>query len=272
MKIIVIAILMLFPLFVDAQTKGENEFKVQSFSLSDKLDENSIIDPEFGKYTAYDFDINTSDHFIIKVKSNEFTPYLLISSPKGKNIFAYPKNNKNEAILDTVATETGKWSLYVICDTLESGAFNLSINFCDKRSYAFPSSANISVLLKYLIAHAEPHFGFIIPRCTISENNTLISPIKFPQALSSIIDIEKEAYIMTFYDGKDENLADKTYQSIKKSLKDNLPDSFINKEFTKSEIYTKFTKFSSLNQPSVYLRFYKSTSMGTKITIEIEPK
>ncbi len=272
MKKIIIAILILFPLIVNSQQRGENEFKVQSFSLSDKLDENSIIDPEFGKYTAYDFDINASDHFIIKVKSKDFIPYLLISSPKGKNIFAYPKNNRNEAVLDTIATETGKWSLYVICDTLESGNFDLRINFCDKKSYDFPTSNSANILLKYLIAHAEPEFGFIIPRCSEGENNNLISPIKFPQSLSSIIDIEKNSYIINFFNGSDENLAEKTYQSIKKSLKDNLQESYINKEFTKSEIYTKFTKFSSLNKPSVYLRYYKSTPQGIKVTIEIEPK
>ncbi|HPN39090.1 MAG TPA: hypothetical protein PL041_11870 [Melioribacteraceae bacterium] len=272
MKKILIIISILFPLFVIAQTKAENDFKVQSFSLSDKLDENSVIDPEFGKYTAYDFDINNSDHFIIKVKSKEFTPYLLISSPKGKNIFAYPKNNKNEAVLDTVATETGKWSLYVICDTLEAGSFDLKINFCDKKSYAFPTSNNAATLIKYLTLHAEADFGFIVPRCSVFESNFVVSPIKFPQAISSVIDIEKNTYIITFYEGNDENIAEKTYQSIKKSLKDNLIDNYINKEFTKSEIYSKFTKFSSLNKPSVYLRYYKSTKNGTKVTIEIEPK
>jgi hypothetical protein len=272
MKKLLFAFLLLIPLVVKTQQKVENDFKVQSFSLSDKLDENSIIDPEFGKYTAYDFDINASDYFIVKVKSKDFIPYLLISSPKGKNIFAYPKNNKNEAILDTVASETGKWSLYVICDTLESGSFDLKISFCDKKSYNFPNSTSANVLLKYLIAHAEADFDFIIPRCKVNEDNSLISPLNFPQSINSIIDKDKKVYIIKFYEGSDENLAEKTYQSIKKSLKDNLSDAYINKEFTKSEIYTKFTKFSSLNKPSVYLRYYKATSQGIKVTIEIEPK
>lgn len=269
-KILIISLLILF-IEIQAQIKSTNDFRVQSFSLSDRLDVSSIVDPEIGRYTAYDFDINSSDYFIVKVKSNDFVPYLLISSPKGNNIFAYPKNGKNSAILDTVANETGKWSLYVICDTSESGSFELKISFSDKKSYELPKANDVKTLLRYIIAHAEADFGFLISRCKSSSENKYISPIKFPQSIESIIDVNKKAYIITFYKGNDEGLAEKTYQSIKKSLKDNLDEVYINKEFTKSDIYSKFTKYSALKKPSVYLRLYKPSTEGTLVTIEVEP-
>ncbi len=271
MNKILIFCLIILSFGINAQEKSTNDFRVQSFSLSDRLDISSIVDPEIGRYTAYDFDINNSDHFIVKVKSNDFVPYLLISSPKGNNIFSYPQTGKNVAILDTVANETGKWSLYVICDTSESGSFDLKISFSDKNSYELPNTNDVKTLLKYIIAHAESDFGFLLSRCKLESDNRYVSPIKFPQSISSVIDLNKKAYIITFYKGKDEGIAEKTYQSIKKSLKDNLDDIYINKEFTKSDIYLKFTKYSALKKPSVYLRLYKPSSEGTLVTIEVEP-
>ena len=96
--------------------KNDTDFKVQEFTLQDKLDETSTIDPSFGKYTAFDFDINNNDHFIITVNSEEFTPYMFISSPKGKNIFAFPKKGVKQLnlILLQMKAANGVYTLFAI--------------------------------------------------------------------------------------------------------------------------------------------------------------
>jgi len=269
----VLMIFLLSTIIVSGQIKTNNDFKVQSFSLDDKLDEKSKIDPSYGKYADYEFDINSNDHFVITVSSNDFTPYLFISSPKGKNIFAYPGKNSHTAELDTVANESGKWSLYVVCDTLEQGNYTLSISFSDKKSYSFPTSNDFNTVLRYLVAHANANFAFIKKRTTFEANNTYNSPIKFPQAVNSKLTVDKKSiYSILFFEGTDKKILEDTYSQIKKKVKEALPDGWMTKEFSKSQTYEKYTKFSSIDQPTLFLKYYNEENQPNKIILEIETK
>ncbi len=269
----ILFIFLLLTTFISGQIKTNNDFKVQSFSLDDKLDEKSKIDPSYGKYADYEFDINNNDHFIISVKSNDFTPYIFISSPKGKNIFAYPSKNSHIAELDTVANESGKWSLYVVCDTLEQGNYSLTISFSDRKSYSFPTSNDFNTLLKFLVAHANANFVFIKKRSSIETKNIYDSPLKFPQSISSkLVADKKNTYEIKFFEGTDKKELEEKYSQIKKKVKETLSDGWMIKEFSKSQTYEKYTKFSSIDQPTLFLKYYNEENQPNKIVLEIEPK
>ncbi len=273
MRKLIILFLAVLPYFVLCQTKNDTDFKVQEFTLQDKLDETSTIDPSFGKYTAFDFDINNNDHFIITVNSEEFTPYMFISSPKGKNIFAYPQKGSKTAELDTVANESGKWSLYVVCDTLESGKFSLTIRFSDKKSYMFPTANDFCSNLKYIIAHGKADFKFIQKRSAPSGINNWVTPIKFPEAVNTTINYEnRNIFNIQFYNGGDAKSADQIYSQIRKKTLDCLNDSWMSKDLTPNDTYQKYIKFSTIDLPVVYLKYYKNTANTYRVQLEIESK
>ncbi|MFH0733690.1 MAG: hypothetical protein V1773_03840 [bacterium] len=273
MKKFIILFLILSPFFVFCQIKTNTEFKVQSFWLEDKLDETSTIDPSYGKYTAFEFDINLNDHFNITVNSTEFTPYMFISSPSGKNIFAYPEKGANTAELDTVANERGKWNLYVVCDTLEKGKFSLTIRFTDKKSYQFPTGNDFCTYLKYFIAHGNADFRFIKKRSKSIGINNWQPPIKFPQSINSFISYENRFVFNTlFYSGSDEKTADQTYAKIRKNMIDCIGKSWMSKDLPANDDYQKYVKFSTIDQPIVYLKYYKKSTNGYRVQLEIESK
>ena len=144
----------IFPIILFAQ---ENEFNTDVIILSGELTEEDIYEKDFGRFDAYELQLEEGGYIKIYLQA-EFFPLLTIVAPSNQYELAFPSNNQPELIFEKDIDETGYWYLYVSGDSLDRGKHGIQINYVLSNTTSLPAEPNLCTLLNFLSAHSKTDF------------------------------------------------------------------------------------------------------------------
>jgi len=180
----IISLLIIFTITILAQEQNPNS----SFTISDKLSKDDLIDPTLGRYDAYQINVGKGDLIAFKLTAHKFIPFLLLISPSHKAILKTPtKTDLHTVNFDTVAFEKGNWDMYIIGDTSAFGQYKCIVGFASPQSVKLKNSSFCGKI-KFLLKQSDANFLFL---------NT-DSIMKYFQIPDSSIEINNENNFISF--------------------------------------------------------------------------
>ncbi len=154
-------ILFLIFLVVVANIYAQRSALVSSFTIKEEINKADPIDPELGRYDAYELNVDKGDHIAFKLKGKNFQPFLLLVSPSKKSFLKVPSKKASEIVFDTVATERGNWEFYILSDTNSTGSYECTIAFATDEALQVPDSKDFCGIVKYLLLQSDGKFLFL---------------------------------------------------------------------------------------------------------------
>ncbi len=148
----------------------ENNFDTHSLDLKGKLSKDDAYQDNFGRFDAYELNMQEGDLIKIKLKA-EFFPLLTVVAPSGIHKIAFPSDEKPIVNLEHEIDETGHWYIYVAGDSTDIGAHDLQLCYVAGNTRQLPVGADICTITKFLLAHSNTKFFFYRDRdCEITED------------------------------------------------------------------------------------------------------
>ncbi len=163
-------ILLLFFVFggiAEAQTLERN---FSSFVIKDEINKHDPVDPKLGRFDAYELNAGKGDRVAFELISKKTPLYLLLVSPSGKSSLHVPERNRGEVFLDTVISEAGNWSFYIIADSNKNARYSCTVAFASPHSLELPREKSFCTRIRFLLSLADARFLF-------AHNNKLIETL-----------------------------------------------------------------------------------------------
>jgi len=135
------------------------QFNTDVIILSGELTEDDIFEKDFGRFDAYELQLEEGGYIEIHLQA-EFFPLLTIVAPSNQYELAFPSNNKPELIFDIDIDETGYWYLYVSGDSLDRGKHRIQIDYVLSNTTYLPAEANLCTILNFISAHSKTDFFY----------------------------------------------------------------------------------------------------------------
>ncbi len=153
-------LLLLFSAVLFLNVYAQEKAVVSSFTINEKISKSDKLDPALGRYDAYELNVDKGDRIAFEVKAKKFLPFLLLVSPSQKSFFKIPDKSKS-ILFDTLATEKGNWSFYVLADSNSFGKYSCTVAFANSSAMVLPKAKDICGKIKYLILHSDGEFLFL---------------------------------------------------------------------------------------------------------------
>ena len=174
----------------------ENNFDTHSLDLKGELSNDDAYQDNFGRFDAYELNMQEGDLIEIKLKA-EFFPLLTVVAPSGIHKIAFPADEKPIVNLVHEIDETGHWYIYVAGDSTDIGAHDLKLCYVAGNTRQLPVGADICTITKYLLAHSNTKFFFYRNRdCEITEDQWDVNLTN--QNLFEIAEVESKGNSITF--------------------------------------------------------------------------
>ncbi|MCF8241839.1 MAG: hypothetical protein K9J16_10665 [Melioribacteraceae bacterium] len=203
----------------------ESLFQVGSFTIHDELTVQDPIDPDYGRYDAYEVYLSKGDRIAINLSAKEFWPFMFLVSPENETVFVYPDKEKRITTLDTVAFETGNFDLYVVGDTNSFGKYDCEINLASSRSQLIKEDVDLCTSIKYVLEHANADFYFLKDGLYNGEVEVWNSNVKITGSNENKISIMgRESFQSKFYHGDVKAEAENLFNELVSQIKDCLND------------------------------------------------
>ncbi|MBU1115764.1 MAG: hypothetical protein KKE09_11585 [Bacteroidetes bacterium] len=152
----VIILVFLFLLNVQAQ---EYNFDTHSSILKGELTKDDIFETDFGRFDAYELQMEEGDFLVMKLKSS-FFPLLTIVAPSNEYKVAFPNDEKSEVVFEQQIDESGLWQIYIAGDSTDIGPHSLQLFYVSQDSRKLPKNANYCSLVQFFLSHAKTGFFY----------------------------------------------------------------------------------------------------------------
>ena len=153
-------LLILLFLFV-SNIRAQKNVAISSFTIKESISKADPVDPDLGRYDAYELNVDKNDRIAFLLKAEKFQPFLLLVSPSKKSALKTPKGNSNVVLFDTVASERGNWEFYILADSNAAGNYQCTVAFAKPEALVLPAEENFCSKIKYLFNQADGDFLFI---------------------------------------------------------------------------------------------------------------
>ncbi len=208
-----------FSLLASLSFAQTEDVKVSHLSFSEQLTDDDEVEPGFGRFDAYEVYFHRFDRVIIHVNSADFSPTIVLISPKENHLVKIPENHEKAITFATEIPEDGKWLLVVRGDSTALGKYDLNAWWADENALHLNEEADLCDEINFLIAHANADFYFIRRATDADDQQTSWQPaISLSGAIQSFIS-KSDGYVARFYQGNDKQLARKIYSDLVGKLK-----------------------------------------------------
>lgn len=241
-------------LFMFIITNGQ-EFYVEYQKIEAELTESDLFKDNFGRYDGYQLPLNKGERVHFMVFSESFSPSLVLVTPNDTKYQQASARGDDYITMGLKVPETGEWLLYVLGDSTAEGDYYLQYAFADSASLQLKGDVDFCTGLSFILAHSNAYF--IFPQ-TVPSSRLLH---KLKGSIDSFINSDDAAYVSTFYEGNDNEAAEKIYNSLKKSVQSCLSENWKSKEIDNSESTGSMTWSENVKQnPRVVVVSFNDTS------------
>jgi len=208
-----------FLLLTSLSFAQSEDVKVSHLSFSEQLTDDDEIEPGFGRFDAFEVYFHRFDRVIVHVNSPDFSPTIVLISPKENHLVKIPENREKAISFATEIPEDGKWLLVVRGDSTAVGKYELSAWWADVNALSLNEDADLCDEINFLIAHANADFYFIRRAADADNTQSVWQPtISVSGAILSFISSD-DGFVARFYQGNDKQLARKIYSDLVGKLK-----------------------------------------------------
>ncbi len=149
-------ILLILSSVVFAQTYN---FDTHMLNLKGELSSDDAYQDNFGRFDAYQLNMNKGDYIKIKLKA-DFFPLITIVAPSGIHKISFPADQNPVVNLEKEINETGRWYIYVSGDSTDVGAHELQLCYVAESTRQLPPGSDICTITQFLLAHSKTNFFY----------------------------------------------------------------------------------------------------------------
>ena len=152
------AIILVFLVLLTTNAQDYN-FKTNASTLKGELTKEDVFESDFGRFDAYELQMEEGDLLVIKLKSS-FFPLLTVVAPSNEYKVAFPSESKPEVILKQEIDESGLWQIYIAGDSTDVGTHSLQLFYVSHDSRVLPKKSNYCSLAQFFLSHATTGFDY----------------------------------------------------------------------------------------------------------------
>jgi len=135
------------------------KFSTHSSTLKGELTEEDIFEKDFGRFDAYELQMEDGDFIIMKLKA-DFFPLMTVVSPSSEYKIAFPIDSTPEVVFQQEIDESGLWQIYIAGDSTDFGEHSLKLCYVSQNTRSLPNDANYCTLINFFIAHSVTNFFY----------------------------------------------------------------------------------------------------------------
>jgi hypothetical protein len=152
------AIVLTFLILINLQAQ-KYDFKTHSSILNGELTTDDIYEPDFGRFDAYELQMEEGDFIIMKLNAS-FFPLLTVVAPSSEYQVAFQNDDNPEVVFKQEIDETGLWQIYIAGDSTDLGSHSLKLCYVSQESRTLPEDANYCTLINFFLSHSETNFFY----------------------------------------------------------------------------------------------------------------
>lgn len=134
-------------------------FDTHMLDLKGELSSDDAYQDNFGRFDAYQLNMNKGDFIKIKLKA-DFFPLLTLVAPSGIHKISFPADQNPVVNLEKEINETGHWYIYVSGDSTDIGAHELQLCYVAENTRQLPPGSDICTITQFLLAHSKTNFFY----------------------------------------------------------------------------------------------------------------
>ena len=151
-----IFLIMLFSVVMFCQ---KSKFETHTSTLSGELTEDDIYEKDFGRFDAYELQLEEGDFLIMKLNAS-FFPLLTVVSPSSEYQIAFPSDSSPEVIFQQDIDESGLWQIYIAGDSTDFGKHALKLCYVSENTRTLPPNSDYCTLVEFFLAHSKTNFFY----------------------------------------------------------------------------------------------------------------
>ncbi len=149
-----------FTLIILANLQAQTyNFDTHSSTLKGELTKDDIFENDFGRFDAYELQMEEGDFIIMKLKA-DFFPLMTVVSPSSEYKIAFPNDSNPEVVFKQEIDETGLWQIFIAGDSTDVGNHSLKLCYVSQITRELPADATNCDLLNFFLAHSETNFFY----------------------------------------------------------------------------------------------------------------
>ncbi len=203
--------LFLIILITFSVTAAQNgELRVEHFLINEQLTENDMYDANLGRFDVYELDLNSGDTVNLSLNTESFIPMLILMAPSQEYLLEMPQNGSSEVNLSATIDEAGKWYLYVVGDSTDTGSYRVNTYFSSSNALEINADDDFCTKLNFYIEHSFAGFYFLKDK----------SIYNFAEAEGKIVQTSDDEMRFTFYSGNDYGKAMESFDKISDEIRE----------------------------------------------------
>lgn len=152
----VIIFIMIFSGMLMAQN---GKFETHTTTLKGELTAEDIFETDFGRFDAYELQLDDGDFIIMKLKA-DFFPLLTIVSPSNDYKIAFPTESQPEVVFQQNIEESGLYQIYIAGDSTDTGKHSLKLCYVSENTRRLPPNSDYCTLVDFFLAHSKTDFFY----------------------------------------------------------------------------------------------------------------
>ena len=208
---------LIFLINIQAQTYN---FDTHSSTLKGELTKDDIFEADFGRFDAYELQMEEGDFLIMKLKAN-FFPLMTVVSPSSKYEIAFPNESNPEVIFKQEIDETGLWQVYIAGDSTDLGNHSLKLCYVSQSTRKLPKDATNCDLVNFFLAHSKTNFFYFTNSIEIKSGKMDLTINSQGLFEKGVVERDKIKSKVTLLLNKKTTLFKTISEEIKKCLKGN---------------------------------------------------
>ena len=186
-------ILFLLLIAFSISSAQNEELRVEHFTINEQLTQNDMFDSNLGRFDVYELDLNSGDTVNLSLTTESFIPMLILMAPSQEYFLEMPQNGRGEVRLSAKIDEAGKWYLYVVGDSTDSGSYKVDTYFASEKSMQIKADDSFCEKLLFYIEHSYADFYFL-------EDKSIYN---FAEAEGKVTMSSDNEMLFTFFTGTD---------------------------------------------------------------------
>jgi len=134
-------------------------FETHTTTLNGELTAEDIFETDFGRFDAYELQMEDGDFIIMKLKA-DFFPLLTIVSPSNDYKIAFPTESQPEVVFQQNIEESGLYQIYIAGDSTDFGKHYLKLYYVSENTRKLPPNSDYCTLVDFFLAHSKTDFFY----------------------------------------------------------------------------------------------------------------
>ena len=137
----------------------QKKFSTHSTTLKGELTKEDIYEKDFGRFDAYELQMEDGDFIIMKLNAS-FFPLMTVVSPSSEYQIAFPLDSNPEVVFKQEIAESGLWQIYIAGDSTDFGEHSLKLCYVSQDTRNLPADTDYCTLVHFFLAHSETNFFY----------------------------------------------------------------------------------------------------------------